>query len=586
MSLFSRIFKYIWPQIRQYKWAFFSIVFLFSAREIVGAILRTFYFKKIIDLLSSSVGAHSLISNELFKLVFILIFLNVLVVTISRFAKFLYYDFLIKSIEGLRNFTFQKIEQNSQTFFANIFAGSLVTKSRRFVGAFEVMFDIFIYNFLSFFVILVGVFVVLFQQSMTLSLILLVLIVLHITAVSFFVRKKMQYDLLEAEQDSKISGRLADVFSNILAVKFFSARNREIISFGKYTEEGARRSKKAWFLGGKIDIIQGAFYVLAQSIILYVMVSLWVKDEISTGTIVLVQIYMSIIMERLWDFGNALTKFMKSVSDMKEMIDIFEIVPDILDPENGEALKMKSGHIVFKNVSFKYALGGEVLSNFNLDIRSGERVGIVGHSGAGKSTITKLLLRFNDVTNGSITIDGQDVRNVAQDALRSVVSYVPQEPILFHRPIRENIAYGNPNATLEEIIESAKKAHAHEFILNLSKGYDTLVGERGVKLSGGERQRVAIARAMLKDSPILVLDEATSSLDSISESYIQDAFNELMKNKTTIVIAHRLSTIQKMDRIIVLDKGEVAEEGTHKELLEKKGIYTDLWNHQTGGFLD
>ena len=212
-------------------------------------------------------------------------------------------------------------------------------------------------------------------------------------------------------------------------------------------------------------------------------------------------------------------------------------------------------------------------------------MGIVGHSGAGKSTITKLLLRFNDITEGSITIDGQDIRNVTQDDLRSVISYVPQEPILFHRPIKENINYGKIDASQEEVIDVAIKAHADDFISKLPKGYDTLVGERGVKLSGGERQRVAIARAMLKDSPILMLDEATSSLDSISESYIQDAFTELMKGKTTIVIAHRLSTIQKMDRIIVLDKGKIVEEGTHKELLSKDGLYADLWNHQTGGFL-
>jgi len=241
---------------------------------------------------------------------------------------------------------------------------------------------------------------------------------------------------------------------------------------------------------------------------------------------------------------------------------------------------------VFKDVFFEYNFNQDVLTNFSLDIAPGERIGIVGHSGAGKSTITKLLLRSNDVTSGTISIDGQDIRNVTQDDLRGVISYVPQEPILFHRPIKENIAYSKPNASNEEIIEVAKKAHADEFISRLSDNYDTLVGERGVKLSGGERQRVAIARAMLKDSPILMLDEATSSLDSVSESLIQDAFNELMKNKTTIVIAHRLSTIQKMDRIIVLNEGEIVEQGTHKELLEKDGVYADLWNHQTGGFLE
>jgi len=210
----------------------------------------------------------------------------------------------------------------------------------------------------------------------------------------------------------------------------------------------------------------------------------------------------------------------------------------------------------------------------------------VGHSGSGKSTITRLLLRFSDIKRGEILIDDQDITKIKQDELRLKISYVPQESILFHRSIKENIGYAKNNTTEAEIIKAAKKAHAHEFISKLPRGYDTLVGERGVKLSGGERQRVAIARAMLKNAPILVLDEATSSLDSISETYIQDAFNELMKGKTTIVIAHRLSTVQKMDRIIVLDQGKIVEEGTHQELLTKQGFYAELWEHQTGGFLE
>jgi ATP-binding cassette, subfamily B, bacterial len=284
--------------------------------------------------------------------------------------------------------------------------------------------------------------------------------------------------------------------------------------------------------------------------------------------------------------GRSLTRAMKALTDMQEVVDIFDTPIDILDSKKPENLKMQEGQVVFKNVSFAYKNGREVLKNFNLEIASGEHVGLVGHSGAGKSTITKLLLRFSDTLEGSIFIDGQDIKSVTQNELRSVISYVPQESILFHRTIRENIAYSRPGATEEEIIEVAKKSFAHEFIINLSKGYDTLVGERGIKLSGGERQRIAIARAMLKDSPIIVLDEATSSLDSVSEEYIQKGFNKLMEGKTTMVIAHRLSTIQKMDRIIVLDQGKIAEEGTHKELLDKGGVYANLWSHQTGAFLD
>ena len=319
---------------------------------------------------------------------------------------------------------------------------------------------------------------------------------------------------------------------------------------------------------------------------MYLLIKLWLKGQISTGTVVLIQTYMITIYEKLWDLSNAMMKFTKSAAEMKEVVEIFETVPDIEDPKNPEKLNMTKGHLVFNNVSFSYKNGQEVFSNFSIDIAPGERIGLVGHSGAGKSTFTNLILRFSDVSAGGVTIDGQDIRNVTQDDLRSVISYVPQESILFHRTIRENIAYGKDNATDEDVIEVAKKAYAHDFIEKLPYKYETYVGERGVKLSGGERQRVAIARAMIKDAPILILDEATSSLDSVSETYIQKAFDELMKNKTTIVIAHRLSTISKMDRIIVLEDGKITEQGTHADLIARGGDYADLWNHQVGGFIE
>ncbi|MEK9182475.1 MAG: ATP-binding cassette domain-containing protein, partial [Patescibacteria group bacterium] len=271
---------------------------------------------------------------------------------------------------------------------------------------------------------------------------------------------------------------------------------------------------------------------------------------------------------------------------MQEVVDIFDTPIDILDPKKPESLRIHEGRVVFKDVSFAYKGGNSVLQNFNLNITPGERIGLVGRSGAGKSTITKLLLRFVDISEGDILIDGQNIKNVTQNDLRSVISFVPQESILFHRTIRENIAYSRLEATNEEVENIAKKSFAHDFIIKFPKGYDTLVGERGIKLSGGERQRIAIARAMLKNSPILVLDEATSSLDSVSEKYIQDGFEELMKGKTTIVIAHRLSTISKMDKIVVLENGNIAEMGSHRELLDRGGVYAGLWGHQSGGFLE
>jgi ATP-binding cassette subfamily B protein len=396
----------------------------------------------------------------------------------------------------------------------------------------------------------------------------------------------MTYDAIEAAADSLVTGRFSDVISNVLNVKIFSSNTKEENNFKLITADEESKRRKAWYFANLQNMLQGVLIAILQIFVLFLDIHFWYVGKISLGMFVLIQSYMFSLFDILWNLGKSFTKAMKAMTDMQEVVDIFDTPIDILDPKEPESLKINKGNIIFKNVSFAYKGGTSVLKDFNLEIIPGERIGLVGYSGAGKSTITKLLLRFADITQGSILIDGQNIKNITQNDLRSVISYVPQESILFHRTIRENIAYSKPDATEEEIINVAKKSFAHDFIIKLPKGYNTLVGERGIKLSGGERQRVAIARAMLKNSPILILDEATSSLDSVSEAYIQKGFEALMKGKTTIVVAHRLSTISKMDRILVLEDGDIVEMGTHKELLEKNRVYAGLWNHQTGGFLE
>jgi len=271
------------------------------------------------------------------------------------------------------------------------------------------------------------------------------------------------------------------------------------------------------------------------------------------------------------------------------MTGILHEAHSVVDAPNAKALKLKKGAIAFEGMTFRHsdAPEGDFLFNgFDLSIKGGERVGFVGPSGSGKTTLTRLLLRFTDLHAGAITFDGQNIAEVTQQSLRAAVAYVPQEPMLFHRSIRENIAYGKPDASERDIIKAAKRAHAWEFIKKMPDGLETMVGERGVKLSGGQRQRIAIARAIIKDAPILVLDEATSALDSESEALIQDALTKLMKGRTSIVIAHRLSTIAKLDRIVVLAQGAVAEQGTHDALVAARGHYAKLWNHQSGGFIE
>jgi ATP-binding cassette subfamily B protein len=306
------------------------------------------------------------------------------------------------------------------------------------------------------------------------------------------------------------------------------------------------------------------------------------------ATIFLIVSYTSTIVSQLTQFSNnVIRNYNRSFADARNMLEILHKEPDIQDPVTPEISRISRGAIEFREVTFTHQGAIKpIFEKLNLRIKPGEKVGLVGHSGSGKSTFTRLLLRFSDVESGHILIDDQDITAITQEDLHSNISYVPQEPLLFHREIRENIAYGNLDADDQTVEAIAKAAHVHDFVTDLPKGYGTLVGERGVKLSGGQRQRVAIARAMIKNAPVLVLDEATSALDSESEALVQDALWTLMEGRTAIVIAHRLSTIQKMDRIIVLDEGKIVEEGSHKELIRHKGIYASLWDRQSGGFIE
>ena len=337
----------------------------------------------------------------------------------------------------------------------------------------------------------------------------------------------------------------------------------------------------------RIDSNIAVFFVLTNLIGL-ICALLVAKDSHALAAVFLTFSYFGQATRILFEFNQTFRSLENSLTEATEFTDLLTDQPLIQDSPDAKKLVVKKGEITFEKVDFAYPEAPDTLvfDTLNLRIQPGEKLALVGHSGGGKSTITKLLLRLSDVTEGKIMIDGQDIRESTIHSLRSSIAYVPQDPAMFHRSIMDNIRYGNLDASDEEVIDAARQAHALEFIHTLPKGFDTLVGERGVKLSGGQRQRIAIARALLKKAPILVLDEATSALDSESEKLIQDSLKDLMKNRTSIVIAHRLSTIAKLDRIIVLEKGQAVEDGTHAQLLKEKGIYAKLWAHQSGGFIE
>jgi ABC-type multidrug transport system fused ATPase/permease subunit len=343
---------------------------------------------------------------------------------------------------------------------------------------------------------------------------------------------------------------------------------------------------RSWRADAFVQAAQEILALAVQVGLLMGAVLLWQKGLVTVGDFVLIQVYVLGLIDRVWGIGNTLRRVYDGFADASEMLDIIERPLAITDAQGAKPLALGSGRIELRDVTFAFDSERPVLKGFSFAIAGGEKVALVGPSGAGKSTITRLLLRLYDPSEGAVTIDGQDIKTITQESLRKAISYVPQESVLFHRSLKENIAYGKPEASDEEIIEAAKRAHCHDFISTLPQGYETLVGERGIKLSGGERQRVAIARAILKNAPILILDEATSSLDSESEAHIQAALVELMQGKTVIAIAHRLSTIMKMDRIIVMEQGNVVLTGTHRELVAgETNLYKKLWDIQAGGFI-
>ena len=430
--------------------------------------------------------------------------------------------------------------------------------------------------------------IILFTRVPLVAVILIIFAVFYIISALLVTKEVRRRGAEQAAAESLQTGNLADAVTNVIAIKSFAANSYEQARFAKATENTHHHLKRMSYAHRNQQIFFGTLSngVVALSLLMAVVSSM--VFHVNIATVFLILSYTSTIANNLFQFSNnSLRNYNRSFGDAADMVSILQLKPDIKDPDQPEPPRISRGAIKFDNVTFTHADQNDALFNgLSASIKAGEKVGLVGYSGSGKTTFTRLLLRFNDINGGTITIDGQDISKLTQDNLRRYITYVPQEPILFHRSLKENIGYGNPEASQQEVEAIAKLAHAHEFITALPQGYETLVGERGVKLSGGQRQRIAIARAMLKTAPILVLDEATSSLDSEGEALVQDALWKLMSGRTAIVVAHRLSTIQKMDRIIVLDDGVIVEQGSHKELLGQNGIYAKLWAHQSGGFIE
>jgi ATP-binding cassette, subfamily B, bacterial len=575
------VLKFLWQSTRRH-WLFFFIMFLVVCLAQVFFVLVPVELKNLVDQISGQAPSHTAALGIVWTIVLLVVY-RMLGGFFYRSSGYMSARIVPRIKAEIEEQGLRGILAHSYAFFADQHTGSLVRRVSRLSEAYDRCHSTFYWNILGGLAATCAIVVQLAFIHPITAWIVLAWIGVIVLGNWLVTRWKTPADEERTRTQNAAQGLLADIVTHATTVKLFAQETGESRAFHRRLKHRIQSERIAWNRsehGLTGTDVTGA---LLTGGLLYFALWGWERGRVTVGDFILLQSYAIMIMDQLFFMGYAFREFIEALTGASEIVGILKSEIEIRDVPNAERLKVTQGNIHFSQVGFSYG-NKRILSNFDLSISPREKLALVGPSGAGKTTVIKLLLRFYDVSTGKILIDGQDVSRMTQHSLRESISLVPQEPSLFHRSLKENITYGKSGVTHAKVVEAAKKAFCHEFISRLPQGYDTLVGERGVKLSGGERQRIAIARAILADAPILVLDEATSSLDSESELLIQQALKELMKDKTVIVIAHRLSTIMQMDRIIVMQDGKIIEEGSHDDLLKKVGMYQKLWNIQAGGF--
>src|SRR5215468_7637037 len=495
--------------------------------------------------------------------------------------------FTLQIMSDVARDAFVRVQRFSTDWHANSFAGSTVRKITRGMWALDLLNDTILMALAPTFLVLVGSMILLGLHWPQLGLVILVGSIIYVSmTLVLSIRYIAPAARVSNAWDTKVGGTLADAMTCNAVVKSFGAEAREDARLEGVIARWRARVRRTWSRYNYTSTAQLTVLLCFRASVIGGAILLWFAGRATPGDVTYVLTSYYLIHAYLRDVGMHINNLQRSVNDMEELVAIHDEPIGIADAVDAKPIDIQGGRIVFDSVTFHY--GGHLAPLYDalsVEIRAGERVGLVGRSGSGKTTFVKLVQRLYDVSGGRILIDGQDIALATQQSLRSQIAIVQQDPILFHRSLAENIAYGRPGASMAAIEQAARLANAHDFILRLPKGYGTLVGERGVKLSGGERQRVALARAFLADAPVLILDEATSSLDSESEGLIQQAMERLMKGRTSIVIAHRLSTVRSLDRILVFDRGEIVEQGTHAALTARTGgVYRSLFERQATEF--
>ena len=588
-STTRRTLHYYWLVTRRHFGLFALLVF--STLFFGG--FQTYMNPFVMGLIVDRVSAAPVAADQVFVVfgpyIAALVLVNICGQTCSKLQDYSLWKLEIAVSYDLATMSFDALSNQSMTFHSNRFGGTLVSQTSKFMAAYNQLVEALVHPFLPVFGSVVFVCVLLGPRVPLYVVILMALFAVYATVSYIMYKRILHLNEKAAKAQNDLSGELSDAVTNILTVKTYGREDYERSLFDTANREVVLRDSKRMRSSLVRGVITAGIAVVIMSVVAVFISGGNAWFGITPGTLVMMFTYTYTMTLQFNFINSGLQRFNRAFGDASGMTQVLDEPRLVADAPDAKPLVVREGAIDFQDIGFSYEDGGvrtKVFEGLDLHIPAGQRVGLVGMSGAGKTTLTKLLLRLSDIQEGRILVDGQDVSACTQQSLRRSIAYVPQEALLFHRSIAENIAYGRPDATMDEIREAARRANALEFIERLPQGFDTITGERGIKLSGGQRQRVAIARALLADCPILVLDEATSALDSESEHLVQDAFATLMRGRTCIVVAHRLSTVASLDRIVVLADGKVIEDGPHDELIAAGGEYAHLWSRQTGAYLE
>lgn len=573
--------RFIFYFARQ-QWVKFSVVILAGLAWAINDAFFPFFLKQIVNHLQRTSGS---VFASIQTPLGLLILFRLIVEVFLRLQGMIQVFIFPKLRATIRTVVFDYVRAHSHQYFSSHFSGSLSRKLNVLPTSCQTIIEIIALNCLTPACGAVIILIMLWLNHPAFAIILLIWLFVHFGLTSLLLARGNALWKKQADAASVLGGKIVDIFTNIFNVRLFSSGRYELDYLKKYQDDEVSKSKKAMWYTEIVRLglsLNGLFLIFGM---LLTLVYGYSTGWVTLGDFTQVMMQASYLLEWIWFVSYQLTVFSREIGTINDALGLIRASHDIQDKPDALPIKITRGEIFFDDVCFGYHNARGVFNHFTLKIPSGQKVGLVGFSGSGKTSFVNLILRLYDINSGKILIDDQDILHVTQDSLRAQIAMIPQEPSLFHRSIMENIRYGRLDASDDEVLRASKLAHCHEFIERLHGGYSALVGERGIKLSGGQRQRIAIARAILKNAPILILDEATAALDSITEKLIQNSLNQLMQGRTTIVIAHRLSTLADMDRIFVFYHGQIVEQGTQASLLSKGGHFAKLWHSQSHGFL-